>query len=124
MCMMEKPVDGGSGNSFLCQDLRPTTKSLIRSENHTAIFVTGIDHLEEEVRFFFREILVTDFIDEDQMRFSQPCQSAFQTPLFTCPFKPFDQIYTTGVPDSELGHARFVSQGQHEVALALMENFP
>jgi len=39
---------------------------------HTAIFVAGIDHLEEDVHFFFREILVTDFIDEDQMRFSQP----------------------------------------------------
>ena len=47
--MMQQPIKLGGGHHGVAEDLSPLGKAAVGGEDHGAIFVAGIDQLEEQV---------------------------------------------------------------------------
>ena len=113
--MVEKPVQRRTGDSLITHYLRPSSKWLVRRNDHASLLIPGIHYLEEQVRLFGRQLLITDFIDEQQVRFPEPDQSALEPVVLPGQDQVLDEVDAGGVVGGESLHASLVSQGQHQV---------
>ena len=47
--MVQQPVEQCRGDNRIAEDIAPFCEAAVRSENHGALFVAGVDELEEQV---------------------------------------------------------------------------
>ena len=47
--MVEQPVEERGGDDGIAEDLAPFGEAAVRGEDHGALFVAGVDELEEEI---------------------------------------------------------------------------
>ena len=47
--MMEQPIEQRRGDNRITEDVAPFGKAAVGSEDHRALFVAGVDELEEQI---------------------------------------------------------------------------
>jgi hypothetical protein len=56
---------------WFSKDLSPFRKAAVGGEDHRALFVAGVDELEEEIAASRRDRQAADFVDDEQRRAAQ-----------------------------------------------------
>ena len=69
--MMEQPVEQRSGDNGITEDVAPFGKAAVGSEDHGALFVAGVDELEEQVAAAGGDWQVADLVDDEQRTAAQ-----------------------------------------------------
>src|SRR5579863_3816803 len=64
--MMEQTVEQRGGDDWAAEDVAPFGEAAVRSEDHGALLVAGIDQLEEQIPTAWRDWQVADLIDDQQ----------------------------------------------------------
>ena len=79
--MMQKPVQQRGGDNRTAEDFTPFGKAAVGREDHRALFVAGVDELEEQIASAGHDRQVADLVDDEQ---SGPAVEA--DPLAQCAF--------------------------------------
>ena len=69
--MMEQPVEQRSGDDGVAEHLAPFGEAAVGGEDHGALFVAGVDELEEQIAAAWRDRQVSDLVDDEQCRPAQ-----------------------------------------------------
>ncbi len=64
--MVQQPVQQRGGDNRIAEDFAPLGKAAIGREDHGALFVAGVDELEEQVGAARRDREITDLVDDQQ----------------------------------------------------------
>src|ERR1700719_1681509 len=64
--MMEQPVEQRGGDDGIPEDVAPFGKAAVGGEDHGALFVAGVDELEEQVAAAGGDRQVADLVDDEQ----------------------------------------------------------
>lgn len=65
-CVMEQAVEQSRGHDCIAEDFAPFGEAAIGGEDHCALFVTGVDELEEQVSTPGDHREVADLVDDEQ----------------------------------------------------------
>ena len=116
--MVEEPVQQGRGDDGIAKNFAPFGKAAIGGEDHGALFVAGVDELEEQIAAAGNDRQVADFVDDEQ------CKSAEEPDLLAQGAFTFglgeraDEVGERGEVDAATGFDGFDAERQAEVALA------
>ena len=69
---MQESVEHRRGDSLIGHELCPLRERPIRGHDDGAGFVAGVDELEEDMSLLGRQGLVTDLVDEQDIRLTEP----------------------------------------------------
>jgi len=64
--MMEQPVEQRGSDHGITEDVAPFGKAAVGGEDHGALFVTGVDELEEQITPTGGDGEVADLVDDEQ----------------------------------------------------------
>jgi hypothetical protein len=79
--MMEQPIEQRRGDNRITEDVAPFGKAAVGSEDHRALFVAGVDELEEQVAAASGDRQVADFVDDEQRTTAQEADFLAQRAL-------------------------------------------
>ena len=66
--VVKEPIEKRGGDNRIAEDLSPFGEAAVRGEDHGALFVSGVDELEEQVSAAGDDRQVSNFVDDDQGR--------------------------------------------------------
>lgn len=75
---VEKAIEQRGGDDRIAEDITPLGEAAVGSEDHRALFVAGVDQLEEEVAAAGDDRQVTDFVDDEQGGAGKPADALAQ----------------------------------------------
>jgi len=108
---MDEPVDDGSCDDVVIEDLAPFRKRLVRSDDHRTPFITTGDQLEEDVRIFLLNREVTDLVDDQKLVFRIMLHDLLM-PVLSVGFLDFgDQVIEMDEIGADALAARFDADG-------------
>jgi len=64
--VVDEAVDHGGGDGVVAEDLAPAAEGFVAGDDDAGPFVSGGDHVEEQVRGIGVEWDVADFVDDDE----------------------------------------------------------
>ena len=64
--VVKEPVQEGRGDDGITKNFAPFGKAAIGGEDHGALFVAGVDELEEQIAAAGNDRQVADFVDDEQ----------------------------------------------------------
>ena len=64
--VVKEPVQEGRGDDGIIKNFAPFGKAAIGGEDHGALFVAGVDELEEQIAAAGNDGQVADFVDDEQ----------------------------------------------------------
>ena len=64
--MVQQPVEQCGGDDGIAEDVAPFGEAPVGGEDHGALFVSGVDELEEQVGAARRDRQVPDLVDDEQ----------------------------------------------------------
>ena len=66
--MVQEAIEERGSDDGIAEDLAPIGKAAFRGEDHRALFVAGVDELEEQVVAAGSDREVADFVDDEQRK--------------------------------------------------------
>src|SRR5271156_3008682 len=69
--MMEEPVEQRGSNDRIAEDVTPFGEAAVGGEDHRALFVAGVDELEEQVAAAGCDRQITDLVNDEQRTAAQ-----------------------------------------------------
>ena len=79
--VVQQAVEKRRGDHGIAEDLAPFGKAAVRGEHHGALFVTGVDELEEEVAAAGHDGQVSDLVDDQKRGTAQIADALAQCAL-------------------------------------------
>ena len=79
--VMKQPVEQRGGDDRIAEDVAPFGKAAVGSEDHGALFVAGIDELEEQVGAAWGNRQIADLVDDEQRTAAQEADFLAQRAL-------------------------------------------
>ena len=64
--MVKQSVEQGRRDDGIAENVAPFGKAAVRGEDHCALFVAGVDELEEQIAAARRDREVSDLVDDQQ----------------------------------------------------------
>ena len=64
--MVEQPVEQRGGDDGIAEDVAPFGEAAVGGEDHGALFVAGVDELEEEIAAAGNDRQVADLVDDQE----------------------------------------------------------
>lgn len=89
--MMSQAVQQSGRHAFTLEDLAPVTEGEVARDEQTATFVAIGEHLKQQFRPRSTKRQVSEFIDDQEIKFVQTFQHAIQRELFLRFFQLIDQ---------------------------------
>ena len=83
--VVEQAVQKGGGNDLVAKNFRPFAEATIRSQDHGASLITGIDQLKEKIAGSGADAEIADFVNDEQRGPAQIADTLPQ-PTFTISF--------------------------------------
>ena len=89
--MMQNTVECCGGYRIISYKFCPLAKGPVGSEDHRTDFITNIHYLEEYMGLLRIDILISDLIEQQEVRFAEPSQFPFEPvwPSTTAPQHPY-----------------------------------
>jgi hypothetical protein len=81
--MMEQPVEQRGRDHGITEDVAPFGKAAVGREDHGALFVAGVDELEEQIAATGGNRQVADLVDDEQ-RTIRPLLSCSRAAIRAC----------------------------------------
>ena len=64
--VVQKPIEQRGGDDGIAKDFAPFRKAAVRGEDHGALFVAGVDELEEQIAAAWSDRQIADLVDDQQ----------------------------------------------------------
>src|ERR1700709_275312 len=64
--MMQEPIEKRGRDDGIAEDISPFGEAAVRGEDHRALFIAGVDELEEQVAAAGDDGEVSDLVDDEQ----------------------------------------------------------
>ena len=98
--VVKEAIEQRGSNHRITEDLTPFGEAAIRGEDHGALFVAGIDELEEQVAAARGDRQITDLIDDQYGEAAEEADFLAQTSLALCLRQGADDIGERGEVDT------------------------
>jgi hypothetical protein len=79
--VMEQPVEQRGSDDRIAEHLTPLGKAGVGGEDHRALFVAGVDELEEQVAAAVGDRQIAYFVDDEPRGAAEPANALAQLPL-------------------------------------------
>jgi hypothetical protein len=116
--MMEQPVEQRGGDDGITEDVTPFGKATVGSEDHGALFVAGVDELEEQVAAAGGNRQVADLVDDEQRTAAQEADFLAQRALALGLGEDGDEVGKRDEVDTLTGANGFNGERGGEVGFA------
>jgi len=64
--VVQQAIQQRRGDNGIAEDLTPFGEAAVGCEDHGALFIAGVDELEEQIAAAGRDGQIADFIDDEQ----------------------------------------------------------
>ena len=116
--MVEQPVEEGGGDDWVAEDISPFGEAAVGGEDHGALFVAGVDELEEQIAAARDDGQVADLVDHQQAGPAEEPQAFGQSSLAFGSAERGDEFSEGAEIDALAGLDGLDAEGGCEVALA------
>jgi len=116
--VVEQAVEERGGDDGIAEDVAPFGEAAIGREDHGALFVTGVDELEEQVGAARGDGEVTDLVDDQQTAVVEVADFLGEASLAFGAAQHFDQLGEGAAVDPATGLDGGDAEGGGEMALS------
>ena len=101
--VVEEAIEQCGGDDRVAEDVAPFREAAIRGENHGALFVAGVDQLEEEVGAAVADRQIADLVDDQQRGSAVEADLLDQAAFSLGPGQGLDQLGQRAAIDTPAG---------------------
>jgi hypothetical protein len=114
--VVQQPIQQRGGDHGIAEDLTPFRKAAVRGQDHGALFVSGVDQLEEQVGAAAGDGQIPDLVDDEQRGAGIEADLFGQAPLSFSLGQRLDQFGEAAPVDTAACFHRGHADGRGEVA--------
>jgi hypothetical protein len=109
---MKQPVEKGGCDDGIAEDLTPFREAAVRGEDHGALFVSGVDELEEQVSAAGDDWQISNLVDDQQSEAAEVADALSQRAVAFGLGERRDDVRQRTEVDAAAGFDRFDAEGE------------
>ena len=116
--MVKQSVEKGRRDDGIAEDVAPLGEAAVRGEDHRALFVPGVDELEEEIAAAGRDREVADLVDDEQRKAAVVADPLAKGAVAFGLGERDDDVGERAEVDAAAGFDRLDAEGEAQMSLA------